>query len=269
MKNLKTYLGLLLAIAVSFACGFIFDHESVLCASMMVVSPDPIRAAFSRCVETFKSLYNVSDISELGLQQFTCRMLKELSNTNNSYTLDPKSKNATNTDLQTFEQLLPDKINFFIGFIRVGLRKWDATNKFLYPLYSHEDANYFTVTNELKSVYALFNGSIDILTDNSARMVTFLNDNFRRVPGQQYETLASPALPFWPAYGPTLEDKGYHQAAPNLVMDTNKVNQIKVLLKGYQAAIAGGSDFNVLQVDLYGWNFSGLLNSGGNCPIAA
>ncbi|MGB5026388.1 MAG: hypothetical protein WBO44_13620, partial [Saprospiraceae bacterium] len=62
---------------------------------------------------------------------------------------------------------------------------------------------------------------------------------------------------------------GYHQAAPNLVMDTNKVNNIKVLLKGYQSAIAGGANFNLLQVDLYGWNFSGLLNSGGNCPIAA
>lgn len=268
MKNLKTYLGLLLAIAVSFACGFIFDHETVLCASMMVVSPDPVRAAFSRCVETFKTLYGVSDISELGLQQFNCRMLKELSNTNNSYTLDPKAKNATNTDIQNFEQLLPDKINFFIGFIRVAFRKWDATNKTLFPVFSHEDANYLTVANELSSMYSLFNGSIDILTDNSARMVSFLNDIFRRNPAQQYELVAS-AQPFWPAYGPTLEDRGYHQAAPNLVMDTNKVNNIKVLLKGYQAAIAGGANFNLLQVDLYGWNFSGLLNSGGNCPIAA
>lgn len=268
MKNLKTYLGLVLAIVASFACGFIFDHESIACASMMVVAPDPLRAAFSRCVETFKAKYNVSDISELGLQQYTCRMLKELSNTNNSYTLDPKNKNATNTDIQTFEQLLPDKVEFFVGFIRVGYRKWDATNKFLYPLFSHEDANYLTVANELNSMYALFNGNIDILTDNSARTVSFLNDNFRRNPGQQYELVAS-AQPFWPAYGPTLEDKGYHQAAPNLVMDTNKVNQLKVLLKGYQAAIAGGANYNLLEVDLYGWNFSGLMNSGGNCPIAA
>ena len=144
------------------------DHSFlVFAASGMMVAPDPIRAAFSRAAEHFKAQNGVSELSELNLQQFNCRMIKELSNTNNSYTLDVKAKNAINTDLQGFEILAPDKNHFFAAFIRVGLRKFDATNKLLYPVFNHADGNYHVVANEFKSVLALFNGSTDIVTDNN------------------------------------------------------------------------------------------------------
>ena len=80
-------------------------------------------------------------------------------------------------------------------------------------------------------MYSLFNGTTDVITDNNGRVVNLDNNLFRRNPGQQYELVAS-AQPFWPAYGPSLEEKGYNQLAPNLIMDTNKVNQIKTFLKG-------------------------------------
>lgn len=271
MKNLKTILSYLFAAIIVMAMPYFAgtaDHSIlVFAATGMMVAPDPIRAAFSRAAELFKSQNGVSELSDLNLQQFNCRMIKELSNTNNSYTLDIKSKNATNTDLQGFEVLAPDKNHFFAAFVRVALRKFDATNKLLYPVFTYADGNYHVATNEFKSVMALFNGTTDIVTDNNSRTVNLTNDVFYRVPGQQYELVAS-AQPFFPALGPSLEEKGYHQAAPNLVMDTNKVNQIKVLLKGYQAAIAGGTDFNCLQVDIYGWLFSGVTAGGGSCGVA-
>jgi hypothetical protein len=270
VKNLKLFLLSLLALIAFLATGYLFgsDDHSYMFASMgMVVAPDPIRAAFCRAVETFKSKYGVTDISELGLQQFNARLLKELSNTTNGYTLDLKVKNATSTDIQNFEIIAPDKNEFFVAFIRICLRKWDATDKFLYPVFTYEDGNYFSSTNEMKSILALFNGTLDIVTNNNSRIVNMSNDAFRRVPAQQYELITG-AVPFWPAYGPSLEEKGYHQAAPNLIMETSKVNQMKVNLKGFQAALAGGANFNVLQVDLYGWLFGGVIVGGGECPVA-
>jgi hypothetical protein len=269
VKNLKSIFSILCAAFAVLLCGYFSvsaDDAVMYAASGMVVAPDPVRAAFARAVEYFKDKYSANNVSELGLQQFNCRMLKELSNTGNSYTLDIKSKNATNTDIQNFEILCPDKQEFFVAFIRVCVRKWGATNKFLFPLFTYADANYFTVSNELASLYSLWNGTTDIVTNNNSRVVNYSNDAFNRVPGQQYELITG-AQPFWPAYGPTLLDKGYDQAAPNLVMETSKVNQIKVLLKGYQAALAGGSDFNLLQVDLYGWSFGGVIVGGGECPV--
>jgi hypothetical protein len=269
VKKLKVILSLIFAACAVLACGYFIgnDGHTMMCAaSGMVVAPDPIRAAFARAVEYFKDKYAANTVSELGLQQFNGRMLKELTNTGNAYTLDIKTKNATNTDIQAFELLAPDKQEFFVAFIRVCVRKWDATNKFLYPIFTYADANYFTTANELSSLYSLWNGTTDIVTNNNSRMVNYTNDAFNRVPGQQYELVAS-AQPFWPAYGPSLIEKGYDQAAPNLVMETSKVNQIKTMLKGYQAAIAGGANFNVLQVDLFGWLFSGVVPNGGECPI--
>lgn len=270
MKNLKTIFSYLIAAIVVMAMPYFAgaaDHSIlVFAATGMMVAPDPIRAAYSRAVEHFKAENGVSNPSDLGLQQFNCRLIKELSNTNNSYTLDVKSNNAVNTDLQNFEIKTPDKNHFFCAFIRVSLRKFDATNKLLYPVFTYSDGNYHVATNEFKSVFALFNGTTDVVTDNASRVVNLTNDVFYLVPGQQYELVAS-AQPFFPAYGPALEDKGYHQLAGNQVMDTNKVNQVKVLLKGYQAAIEGGTDKNVLQVDIYGWLFGGVVSGGGACGV--
>lgn len=271
MKNIKFILSIFLAAVVVLGMPYFLgasENISGIVVASMMVAPDPLRAAFSRAVELFKAQNGVSDISELGLQQFNIRMIKELSNTANSYTLDIKNKNATSTDLQNFEVLVPDKQHFFAAFMRVAYRKYDATNKLLLPVLSHEDANYLTVANELNSMYSLFNGTTDIITDNNGRAVNLTNDVFRRTPAQQYELVAS-AQPFWPAYGPSLEEKGYHQLAPNLIMDTNKVNQIKTFLKGYQAAIAGGANYNCLQVDIYGWLFGGVVPSGPGCSLGA
>lgn len=269
MKNIKSFLYLCIAFVAITILNFFTpgdDNLQLLAYSSLVIAPDNIRAAFSRFVEMLMKENNTQDISELGLQQTTARLLKEASNTSNSYIFNPRAANPSNTDVKNLEILLPDKAKFFAAFMRVCARKWDATKKVLDPVFTYPDKNYFIATDEALSLESLYNGFIDFKTNNNGRLVRFSNDVFRRVPAQQHEPISG-NQPFLPAYGPSLEEKGFHQLIPNLILETALQNEIIVNTMGAAPAIEGGTNKNYIQVELYGWTFSGLYTGGGGCAV--
>jgi hypothetical protein len=238
----------------------------------VIFSPDMERADYRRIQQLMKQQNRGTDFI---INQSTLRVEKVLDPNKNSYNFDLYETGSESDRAQ--ERKLNRNDLFMVTHVALNIVKQDTTNGKYgnYPLFTFPDPNYFIGINaggdtEAEALEMIYNGELNIKTSTVERLPKFLTNNLRfapeaqtNLPGDTNELLAATV----PQYGPTHAERGYFRLNPNLILDGQENNEIRVDLgTGNKAVIAGGIDeanealdtTNVLVLLLHGF----MVNNG-------
>lgn len=240
-----------------------------------IFSSEPYRAAahvFVDKLNTNAAAWGIStdvNLDNALIMPYTIRLHVKLEANKNSYELD--LKNGGTPGLSSIERRLTDGDIFQAFATSVGIQKYDhtaATPDFSQPIFNAPDPQYFNAANEKAALELIYNGTSDLVTDGTSRIMSFDNHLFRyAAPGTFNGTVAAPVDNS--QYGPTFEERGYYVYPLYPIVFGSKNNKFKLnLAPGSTAAIAqAGTSANNLVVLIHGFKFSGTTSGTGQCQI--
>lgn len=220
----------------------------------VVISTSPIRAAYNR-VRRLMTAENAG--TEFIINQKTLRIEQLLTASKNQYTFDLYENRGSDRELEI-------KLNrndlFFLTHIGLCLTKQDATTTPAkygnYPLFTHPDPNYFlgddsTNPTENLALECVYNGRLTIKTEPVERLVDYHTQMFRYVPERNYTIAAgSQTDDEFPQWGPDIESRGFVELHPNIILDGQENNEVRLTLgSGNTELIAGAVNGSGSAVD--------------------
>ncbi|NOX64632.1 MAG: hypothetical protein GXO85_02255 [Chlorobi bacterium] len=240
-------------------------------ATGVMVSTDPMRAAYTRFVKWLQGRFPGADPSSFLITMTSLRLEQKLTAANSVLQFEPKQGNS-NTDGALEEKLATNEIFFGVAKA-LGIQKIDPATKDYgnKPLFHFPDPNYFNNANEAFALETLYQGKFTLDTEGLKRQKNILTNVFRYAPAVQYEAAAGAPPPYeiMPQYGPSMEERGYVFEHPNVILEGDKGNMISIALgAGDRSAIEGvaGKD-NIAVLLWYGFKFSGIAEAGTSCGI--
>lgn len=227
-------------------------------SSTVVVSPSKLRADYSRLLRKLA----IGDDKYI-ITSSVIRVENPLQENQNSYQFDLVENSSSDRPL---EEKLNRNDLFAITHIRIGITRQDeSVNPAQYgnfKLFTTNDANFFTGTNEANALANIYNGTLTVKTDNVERLQRLNTNLFEYIPERGYIIANAPQVADeFPMSGPTLEERGYFYMQPQIILSGDQSNILTVNLgTGDTTGIAGaGPQTNVLVCELFGYQVNNAV----------
>lgn len=195
----------------------------------------PVQGQRRATLNRIKSRAKSFGIDPSSVRPQVLRLYSKLENDRNSlkFRVDQES-NIHNMEnrLEKSDAFFADKLGLGIHKVLLNSGTEEPANT---PLFFYPDANYFTETDEAKTLEALYNSLLAFKTDQDVRLDNFDTSLFRSVPEQQYQAAAAliasaaQAVPArWPSY--TSSEDYMYDMVTNFGLWGNKRNEITISL---------------------------------------
>lgn len=188
--------------------------------------------------------------------------------------------NKSKSNVRKSEKLLEENCTFWPQYIRHVVQKEDYTPSteggghttentcigdrmpFTYP-----DPAYFNGPKEYRELQRIWNSCLSLKTGRGDRLTNYDLDKTLYVPCCQFEPAAEGGTPKFPAYGPTMEERGFAKLNIPMPLFGGDTNEFTIeLIKPLTEASIGGDDecgiksCNVSVLELCGFKFSGTAD---------
>ena len=281
----------MLITALGLVTGVDAGTSSFVAANVMApISLNPDSIALSKFMTHLSKLgRNVQGQTPL-ITPYTLRMEVVLMPGKSTVKFYPKQKDGdSNTECKLDESCLFYPKAYSLGIQKKVTSTQDADHSedgFLscQPFFTYPDPNYFkhktgsgaTLCKESEALRALWQSKLSLTTGSYTVFNDFSTQRLLNIPHVGYQT---PAMnggdnPTYPAYGPTIEEQGFHRVNPSFVIDGNNDNCYQLeLSSGLKDCIKGDVDdcgrpaCNVAVLLIDGYKFNGQYFQG-TCPVA-
>ena len=218
----------------------------------------PVMGQRRAVLNRIRSRANDFGLKKTDVRPFCLRLYAELVNDRNSLTFrvdDQTTSHAAEIRLDKSDALFVDRIGLGIHKVLITDSIEEPANT---PLIFYPDVNFFTETDEAKTLEALYNSRLSFKTDQDVRLDNFDTRVFRSVPEQQYNAAAAvlgTAAQAVPANAPAYKspDDYMYDIVTNFGIWGNKRNEVTISLGtgdlGHVAGAATHQNYAVLLLE--------------------